>query len=203
VINIKKILDYKEKLKDLRVKRITVIQLATATVISLLFQFVIPFSWQPLHLYNNGINAQHGDPGLNLVIFTISQWYFSLSLVWFINRENKYLNNFLVFSIVPLSTILFPEFFIYGLFYDYIHILPVIIGIYIIWKKRETLVEEYVIPNFIFITIWLYTVYFCKLAYYQGSFLNFIINWFVISILNFCFSFLLRFFKMRTNIEKE
>ncbi|MFX0058494.1 MAG: hypothetical protein ACFE8J_09375 [Candidatus Heimdallarchaeota archaeon] len=186
-------------MNNLSVKRITVIQLAIATLVSLLFQFVVPFSWQPLHLYNNGINAQHGDPGLNLVIFTISQWYFSLSVVWFFNRDNKYLNNFLAYSIAPLSTILIPEFFIYDLYYDYIHIFPVIVGLYITWKKRETLVEKYVIPNFIFVSIWLFTVYFFKLAYYQGPFLTFLINWFVISVLNFFFSLFIRFFKGRTD----
>lgn len=184
------------------IERITIIQIALATIISLLFQFVIPFSWQPLHLYNNGINAQHGDPGLNIVIFTISQWYFSLSIAWFIYRDNKYLNNFLAYSIIPLSTILIPEFFIYRLYYDYIHILPFIVGIYITWKKRETLFERYVIPNFIVVSIWLYTVYFLKLAYYQGPILNFIVNWFFISVLNFFFSLFIRFLKRRLDSKE-
>lgn len=148
-----------KKISELSLRSIMIIQLAIATIISLLFQYVIPFWWQPLHFYNSGTTHQHGDPGINLVIFTVSQWYFSLSLAWFIYRDNKYLNNFLAYSIVPLASILIPEFFIYYLYYDYIHIFPVIVGIYIIWKKRDTLEEKYVVPNFAFVTIWLYTVY--------------------------------------------
>ena len=202
MIQISTILERIKKLNNLSVKRKTIIQLAIATIISLLFQFVIPFSWQPLHLYNNGINAQHGDSGLNLVIFTISQWYFSLTLAWFIFRDNKYLNNFLAYSIVPLSTILIPEFFIYRLYYDYIHILPFIVGTYITWKKRDTLFEKYVIPNFILVSIWFYIVYFLKLAYYQGPILTFVINWFFISVLNFCFSVFIRFLKRRLDSKE-
>jgi len=192
-----------KKISELSLRSILIIQLAIATLISLLFQFVIPFWWQPLHFYNSGITHQHGDPGINLVIFTVSQWYFSLSLAWFIYRDNTHLNNFLAYSIVPLASILIPEFFIYYLYYDYIHILPVIVGIYIIWKKRDTLNEKYVIPNFIFVTIWLYTVYFFKLAYFQGPLLTFIINWLVISIFNFCFSLIIRFLKSRANKKRE
>ncbi|MFX1357126.1 MAG: hypothetical protein ACFFA8_07550 [Promethearchaeota archaeon] len=184
-------------------KRITIVQLTIATLISLLFQFVFPFWWQPLHFYNGGTTYQHGDPGLNLVIFTISQWYFSLSAAWFINRENKYLNNFLAYSIVPLSSVLIPEFFLYGLYYDYIHIFPFIVAIYIVWKKRETLYEKFVIPNFIFVSIWLYVVYLCKLAYYQGPFLTFFFNWSIISILNFIFSIFIRFLKRRDNLKEK
>lgn len=202
MIHISTILERLKKLDNLSTKKILIIQLAIATLISLLFQFVIPFWWQPLQFYNNGTNAQHGDPGLNLVIFTISQWYFSLSIAWFIYRENIYLNNFLAYSIVPLSTILIPEFFIYRLYYDYIHILPFIVGTYITWKKRDTLFEKYVIPNFILVSIWFYIVYFLKLAYYQGPILTFVINWFFISVLNFCFSVFIRFLKRRLDSKE-
>jgi len=146
-----------------------------ATIVSMIFQFLIPFSWQPLDTYLYGIR-QHGDPGTNIVIFTISQWYFSLALAWFIYRDNPYLNNFLIYSIVPLGIIVIYEFFFLYLYYDYIHITPVIIDIYLIWKRRETLSRKfafYIIPINV---SWLISVYFLKLAYYNEVLLFFIRN---------------------------
>jgi hypothetical protein len=197
------ILELIKKLNNLSMKRITIIQLTIATLISILFQFIIPFWWQPLHFYNSGTTIQHGDEGINIVFFTISQWYFSLSIAWFLRRDNKYINNFLAFSIVPLASVVIPEFFVYGLYYDYIHILPIIIAIYITWKKRETLEEKFVIPNFIIVSLWLYIDYFFKLAYFQGPFSTFVINWAIISILNFCYSVLIRMLKRKVDSKRD
>jgi len=165
----------KFNLHNLNLKTITLIQILVAAAISLCFQFLIPFSWQPLDTFLYGIR-QHGDPGTNLVIFTLSQWYFSLSLAWFIYRDNPYLNNFLIYSIVPLGIIMFYEFFFLFFYYDYIHITPFLIDIYLIWKRRETLSRKfalYIIPVNI---SWLITVYFLKLAYYNEVLLFFIRN---------------------------
>ena len=67
------------KFKDLGLKYITTIQISIATIISLLFQFLIPYSWQPLDAYRYGA-VPHGFEGTNLVFFTLSQWFFSLSI---------------------------------------------------------------------------------------------------------------------------
>jgi len=168
---------------------ITVIQLAIATTISLLFQFLIPFSWQPLDTFQYGAK-KHGDPGSNLVFFTISQWYFSLSIAWLFYRENAYINNFLIYSIVPLGMIAVYEFVVLFLYYDYIHITPLIIDIYLIWKKRETLFRNFA-PLIITINIsWLLLVYFFKLAYYNEDFIIFIRNVIVYLVLWIALSFL-------------
>jgi len=45
---------------DLNIRYITIIQLAVALIISLLFQFVIPYTWQPLYAYGNNPNIKHG-----------------------------------------------------------------------------------------------------------------------------------------------
>lgn len=170
-------------------------------LVSFLFQFIIPYSWQPLHFYTNGINAQHGDPESNLVIFTVSQWYFSISVAWFIDRDNKILNNFLVYSIAPLLTVLIPEFIVYFLYIDYIHLLPFLVGIYILWKKRETVEESHYLPNFLFVSIWLFVVYFLELAYFQALLVDFIINWLLLSILGFLFFLFIRYLKKRVEIQ--
>jgi hypothetical protein len=188
------------KLKNLSLKEITIIQILIAILISLMFQFLIPYSWQPLHLFTYGINAEHGDPEANLVIFTVSQWYFSFSVAWFLYRKNKYINNFLVYSVAPLSTIIVPEFIVYFLFIDYIHLLPFLVGIYIFWKKRDTVVVKYFFPNFCLASVWLFIVYFFKLAYFQATFLDFFINWLLIALLSFLFFFFIRLAKNR---EKE
>jgi len=173
----------------LNLSTISAIQLAATTIISLLFQFLIPFSWQPLDTFQYGAK-KHGDPGSNLVFFTISQWYFSLSIVWLFYRENTYINNFLIYSIVPLGMIAVYEFVVLFLYYDYIHITPLIIDIYLIWKKRETLFRNFA-PLIITINIsWLLLVYFFKLAYYNEDFIIFIRNVIVYLVLWIALSFL-------------
>ena len=162
-------------------KTITIIQLSIATVISLIFQFLLPFSWQPLDRFLHGIKL-NGDPGTNLVIFPISQWYFSLSLSWLIYRDNPFVNNFLFYSIVPLGMIVFYEFFALFLFYDYIHITPLVIDLYLIWKKRDTLYWKYLLCVIVVNTAWLFSVYFMKSAYYREDFFIFLRNYVIFLI---------------------
>ncbi|MFW9826180.1 MAG: hypothetical protein ACFFEY_01000 [Candidatus Thorarchaeota archaeon] len=181
-------------------RTITTIQILIAFGISILFQFVIPFSWQPLDTFLYGVK-QHGDLGTNLVIFTISQWYFSLSLAWFIYRENPYLNNFLVYSIVPLGIIILYEFFFLFLYYDYIHLIPVFIDIYLIWKKRKTIsivYAYYIIPLNV---AWLLIVYFFNLAYYNEDLLIYMRNVFIYILLWIMEAFLLSL-KRKEKVEK-
>ena len=189
----------KFKLNDLSLTKITLIQITIATIISIIFQFLIPFSWQSLDTFLYGVR-QHGDPGTNLVIFTLSQWYFSLSLAWLIYRDNPYINNFLIYSIVPLGIIVIYEFFFLFFYYDYIHITPVIIDIYLIWKRRETLSRKfvlYIIPINIF---WLISVYFLKLAYNNEDLIIYIRNIIIYSTLWVALSFLFK--KKKDNKEK-
>jgi hypothetical protein len=181
----------KISLSDLGLGTITLIQITIASMISLIFQFWIPFSWQPLDTFLYGAR-QHGDPGTNMVIFTISQWYFSFSLAWLVNRENPYINNFLIYSLVPLGIIFVYEFFFIFLYYDYIHSVPFFLSIYLIWKKRETLYQkyaQYIVPLNI---SWLLLVYILKLAYYNEELLIFLRNILIYSILWILFSFLLK-----------
>lgn len=184
-------------LSNLNLISISCIQLATAILISLIFQFLIPFSWQPLDTFQYGA-SQHGDPGTNLVIFTISQWYFSFSIVWFFYRKNPYLNNFLIYSIVPLGIIVVYEFSVLFLYYDYIHILPLFVDVYMIWKQRKTLLKRfapYIIPLNI---LWLVSVYFFKLAYYNEELLIFIRNVIIYVVLWTALAFT---FKSKKNLD--
>ncbi len=179
------------KLNDLSLRSITIIQGAIATIISLLFQFLIPYWWQPLDTFQHGVR-QHGDEGVNIVIFTISQWYFSLSIAWLIYHDNPYVNNFLIYSIVPLSIIVAYEFFFIFLFWDYIHVIPVILDIYLIWKKRETLRQKFAPFIILLNTIWLFSGYFLKLAYYREVLSIFTRNYLIYLVLWIGLSFLFR-----------
>lgn len=179
------------KFSELELRTITFIQVVIATIISLLFQFIIPFSWQPLDTFLYGARS-HGDPGANIVIFTISQWYFSLSLAWLLFHDNPYINNFLIYSIVPLGIIFLYEFFFLFLYYDYIHVVPVFIDIWLIWKKRETLSQNIGLYVIVVNIIWLFLVYFLKLAYYNEELLVFLRNVLIYSVLWISLSFLFR-----------
>jgi len=183
----------------LNIKTITIIQISFATIISLIFQFIIPFSWQPLDRFLYGVK-KHGDPGANIIFFTISQWYFSLSISWLFYRKNPVINNFLIYSIIPLGMIIIYEFFVLFLFYDYIHITPVIVNIYLIWKKKETFSQRfalYIIPLNI---TWLLLVYFLRLAYYNEDLLIYLRNVIIYSVLWVFLSFL---FKSKKKNEKN
>jgi len=184
-------LKLKFKLNELSLRTITLIQITIATIISIIFQFLIPFSWQPLDTFLYGVR-QHVDPGVNLVIFTISQWYFSFSIVWFIYRDNPYINNFLIYSIVPLGIITIYEFFFLFFYYDYIHVTPFILDIYLIWKKRKTLSQKIGFYIIVLNISWLFLVYFLKLAYYNEELLVFIRNVLIYSVLWISLSFLFR-----------
>jgi hypothetical protein len=186
-----------KKLNELNLISITMIQLLIATIISLLFQFVIPMNWQLLYLFGTNPNIHHFDVGANIVIFTVSQWYFSLSIAWFINRDNPYINTFMFYSLVGLFLTIVTEIFSYGLFYDYYHIVPFIVSIYIIWKKRETLFPKWVIPNSIFITVWLLLVYFLRLAYFQAPLSEYLVKWVITILLGYVFAFILKIVKKR------
>ncbi len=179
------------KVSGLSLLTITIIQITIAVIISLVFQFLIPYWWQPLDTFLHGIK-QHGDEGVNIVIFTISQWYFSLSIVWLIYPDNPYLNNFLIYSIVPLGIIVAYEFFFIFLFWDYIHLIPVILDIYLILKKRETLRQKFAPFIILLNTIWLFSVYFLKLAYYGVDLSIFIKNYLIYLVLWIGLSFLFR-----------
>ena len=184
-------IQFKLNCNELSLRAISFIQITVATIISLIFQFLIPYSWQPLDTLLYGAK-QHGDIGANIVIFTISQWYFSLSIAWLIYRDNPYINNFLIYSIVPLGIIAIYEFFVLFLFYDYIHITPVIVDIYLIWKRRETLSQKYAL---IIITVnisWLLSVYFLKSAYYNEELLIYIRHVLIYLVLWTILSFLFR-----------
>ncbi|MHA1623578.1 MAG: hypothetical protein ACTSYF_03860 [Promethearchaeota archaeon] len=173
-----------KKLSELSLKSITFIQIIVALIISLIFQFIIPLAWQPLNAFEWGNLIQHGDEGTNIIIFTVSQWYFSFSISWHLRRDNKYINNFLVYSIPGLSSIVFIEFFLYGLYYDYIHLITYVTALYILAKKRESLIPNYVIPNFIFVSIWLFSVYFLRLAYFNSPLVDYFFRWVITSIAN-------------------
>ncbi len=173
------------KLTELNIKQISFIQICIATIVSLLFQFVFPLTFQPLDAYRYGSTIEHGDPGTNLVIFTITQWYFSFSVVWFFYRDNRYVNNFVAYSIVPLGFIAIYEFSI-GIYYDYIHLFPIFVDILIFWKKRNTLDRQLIPYYLITLSAFMYTVYFLKLAYYQAIILDFVFNWAIITTSMIC-----------------
>lgn len=185
-----------KKFFKLKLYEITIIQIIIAIVISLTFQFIIPFSWQPLDTFLYGVK-NHGDPGANIIIFTISQWYFSLSIAWLFYRENPYINNFLIYSIVPLGMIVVYEFSVLFLYYDYIHITPLIIDAYLIWKYRHTLLKRFAAYLITLNSIWLLSVYFFNLAYYNEELLIFIRNVIIYVVLWTALAFL---FKSKKNL---
>jgi hypothetical protein len=175
------------RISELNLRTITIIQLSIATIVSLLFQFIIPYEWQPLNR-----KVPHGTPGENIVFFTVSQWFFSFSVSWLIYRNNKYINSFIIFSFITVSMMIFDEFIRLGLFYDWYHLFPFSVDIYLLWKKRDTIDQRIFLYYIIHISIWLYLGYFLKLAYYTISFEEFVIRYCILIGLEIPFSFAFR-----------
>jgi len=192
-----------KKLNEYNLRTITLIQIAIATLVSLIFQFIIPLNWQPLDVYTLGPDIKHGYPGANIVLFALSQWYFSLSVAWFVKRDNKYLNNYLAYAFVPTFTIILAEFFQMFLYYDYIHLLPFCVSFYILMKKRSTLYSKYVIYYILIIIPWAFIDYFFKLAYYDSTFSEFLYNGIILLIFTVILSILIKLSKIITIFHRK
>ena len=178
-----------KKFSELDIKVITIIQVTIATIISLLFQFVFPYTWQPLDVRMYGPDVKHGDPKLNVVMANFSQWFFSFSIAWILYRDNPYINNFLVYSFGSLSMIFLAEIFYYNLYWDFIHVTPLCVDVYLLWKKRDTLYQRW-FPYYLFFTsIWYYTAYFLHLAYFLFPLGLYLLNWVAVTAIGIALSF--------------
>ncbi len=178
-----------KKISDFSLKTITIVQITIATIISLLFQFFFPLTWQPLDLIMFGPDIKHGDPDMNVVIASISQWYFSFSIAWLIYRDNPYINNFLIYSFGTVILISFADIFYYHLFWDFIHFTPLVIDIYLIWKKRDTLYQKWLPYYMIFLSFWYYIMYFLHLVYFLIPLVLLIANWTAVTLIGIALSF--------------
>ncbi len=131
------------KLNELDTRQKIFLQLGVALIVALMLQFIIPQSWQPFNAIVGNVFGTVG--GAYFPIVTLNTWFFGLAIAWFSYRENRYLNSLLMYSLIPLAIILFVEFFFYHLFWDFIHLLPFIVDIYVIWKKRSTLRQRFIV----------------------------------------------------------
>jgi hypothetical protein len=149
--------------KEFNLKTTTLIQLGIAGIIAVIIQFGLPNSWQPFNAIVGNVFGVKSGAGVSLV--SLDTWFFAFSIVWFVFRDNPYLNSLMMYSLVPLGVILGLEFALYYLFWDYIHLLPFIIDIYILFKKRNTLKRNYILLFTLLFTGWLLLDYFLGLAY--------------------------------------
>ena len=94
------------------------------------------------------------------------------------------------------------EFFGFGLYYDYIHILPLIVAFLIFFTQLESLKPKFVIINIIISCIWIYLAYFWRLAYYDDSvgFLTFKLV--IICVVDLTIAFIIRQLQKKVNIEE-
>ena len=173
----------------IRGNMIEILQIIGAIALSLVYQFIIPLSWFPLDSFTRP-TVKHGDPNTNIIIFTISQWYFSFSIVWFFKRDNKIINNFLIYSIPPLYSMLILEFFAFRLYYDYIHIIPLIVAFSIFFTQLKSITPKFVILNILVSSIWLFLAYFFRLAYYDDSIGIFTFKLVIIGIIDLIIAFI-------------
>ncbi len=133
-----------------------IIQILIAVAISVLFQLVIdPFIYDPYVRQNP---ANFIDAGKAIVITSMSMWFFSFALAFFYYPENEIITSFLTCAFIPLAAIVAIE-FASLFFYDFLHVLPVIIIVYIFWKKRDVLDLKYIAIWSVVLSFWLLTVH--------------------------------------------
>ena len=178
------------------------LQIMGAIVISMIFQFLIPLSWQPLDSYLKP-TIKHGDPGTNIIILTISQWYFSFSVMWFFKRSNKFINNFLIYSIPPLFSIFILEFYAFRIYYDYIHLLPLIVAFLIFFTQLESIKPKFVIWNIILLSVWLFTTFSLRLAYYNDPLSFFAFKLGVICLVDIIIAITIRLMQKRHQMKLD
>ncbi|MHA1265637.1 MAG: hypothetical protein ACTSRS_10415 [Candidatus Helarchaeota archaeon] len=116
-------------------KKKFIIQLLIALSISLFFQFIL----DPL-VYTPYVRAQLSgffETENSIVICSLSMWFFSFAFAFFYYK-NSIITNYLVCSFIPLLLIVGIEFSFF-LYYDFLHIPPLIVVGYILWNYRATL----------------------------------------------------------------
>lgn len=135
-------------------KRRFFIQIGIAVCISIFFQFVLdPYIYDP---YIRDQMTGLFEAGDAIVICSLSMWFFSFSLAFFYYK-NELLTNYLICSFIPLLIIVIAE-FTFFLFYDFLHIPPVIVVCYILCKYRQTIRLKYVALSSLFLILWATTV---------------------------------------------
>lgn len=138
------------------------LQILIAIGIAVTLQFVIPLSWQPFYTIVGPVFGT--NTGVGWIIFWLDTWFFSFAIAWLIYRENPYLNNFMMYSLIPLVIILAVEFIFYQLFWDYIHILPFIVDILIL-RKRDTLRKNLIVIFALIMTGLIFLEYYLGIAF--------------------------------------
>jgi hypothetical protein len=81
------------------------------------------------------------------------------------------------------------EFFMLQLYIDYIHLVPLFLGYFILFKKRNTLNQKLLPYYLLGISGILFMDYFLELAYYGGPLGEFIVRWGILTGLNILLSF--------------
>lgn len=139
------------------------IQIIIAIAISVLFQFVIaPFIIDPVMAFVTG-EAQDSSR----IIITLSQWFFSFSVAFFYYPKNELVNSYLFCGFLPVTFFLLYKFIFLQVFVDFLHILPIIVNIIILWKLRETINLKLVSICSLFLVAWLVADRLLELAYIE------------------------------------
>ncbi|MHA1271693.1 MAG: hypothetical protein ACTSPY_18015 [Candidatus Helarchaeota archaeon] len=146
-----------------------------------------------------GVDLEGGILGINNAIFTISIWMFSLSISWLFFKNNPYINNLIILALIPSGILIIVEFVYLGLFFDYIHILPLIIGIIILLKKHDTLKLKKMLLNSGILIGWICLDYFLGLAYSNIPIFLFTLGFIIFIYITIGISFIYAKFNQKSN----
>ncbi|MHA1230172.1 MAG: hypothetical protein ACTSRP_14560 [Candidatus Helarchaeota archaeon] len=140
------------------------IQITIALILTIIMYFLYPFIGPLPEYIRHHLEGGEIFQNYNL-IFSLSIWNFSLSLAWLFYRDNPVLNNFLSLTFIPSGILVFVEIIYLNIFYDYIYIVPTIIGIIILAKKRNSLKLKYLLSISGGLIGLVYLEYFLGIAY--------------------------------------
>ena len=178
-------------------KRVFLIQILITISISVFLQLVIdPLIIDPLTKRHQNIF----ETAPTVLITSLSCWFFSFSMSFLYYPKNELVNSYLFCSIIPLTVIVAQEFFAL-FFFDLLHLIPIIVVIYIILKKRDTINPKYVTIFSPILVIWYFTVKLLGLNYLSFEIFPFGLIYMIIwAFLNVIISYILKN-KIKNNLN--
>ncbi len=120
-------------MNEIDIKRFA-IQIIFSVVISVLIHvFVYPMIINRLLQFQGTQTAQN-----QFYLTSLSCWFFAFSIAFLFYPDNEIVNSYLLCSLLVLVVIVARE-FMQLFFYDALHIPPIIVSVYVMLKKRETI----------------------------------------------------------------
>lgn len=132
------------------------IQLAAAVAFGLPFGILFEPTFRE-HIVADGIQG--------LLVTSLSCWFFVGSMVLWIDSHNRILINLLIHALVPINVIVALNLFVWGAYWDFVHLIPAVVTWFIVARRAEVLDLKLALSMSPLLLVWAAVVYFTGLNY--------------------------------------